>query len=95
MIITEDMLNAKSTDDLSNLLFTYCHRNNLSYESADGVLLQVLDQIEKLKINSAWLQGFITQWEKVQESEDTAAECKRNGHRDTGRGVCADCGDFI
>lgn len=23
------------------------------------------------------------------------SECSRNGHRDTGRGVCADCGTFI
>jgi len=22
-------------------------------------------------------------------------ECKRNGHRDTGRGVCAECGKFL
>ncbi len=27
--------------------------------------------------------------------EDQAAECKRNGHRDTGRGVCADCGETL
>jgi len=27
--------------------------------------------------------------------EDQAVECKRNGHRDTGRGVCADCGEFL
>jgi hypothetical protein len=29
------------------------------------------------------------------ESTEDAEECKRNGHRDTGRGVCADCGEFI
>ena len=29
------------------------------------------------------------------EEEDQAAECERNGHRDTGRGVCAECGEFL
>ena len=30
-----------------------------------------------------------------QEEEEQARECQLNGHRDTGRGVCADCGEFI
>ena len=29
------------------------------------------------------------------EQEEQARECKRNGHRDTGRGVCANCGEFL
>ena len=32
----------------------------------------------------------------VSEQEGkTDDECKRNGHRDTGRGVCAECGKFL
>lgn len=27
--------------------------------------------------------------------EEVSSECKRNGHRNTGRGVCADCGEFL
>jgi len=27
--------------------------------------------------------------------EEVSSECKSNGHRDTGRGVCADCGEFL
>ena len=29
------------------------------------------------------------------EAEEQASECKRNGHRDTGRGECAYCGEFL
>lgn len=29
------------------------------------------------------------------DSDEAAAECARNGHRDTGRGVCAECGEFL
>jgi hypothetical protein len=29
------------------------------------------------------------------EAEEQARECKRNGHRDTGRGECAYCGEFL
>ena len=27
--------------------------------------------------------------------EEQARECQLNGHRDTGRGVCANCGEFL
>ena len=39
---------------------------------------------------------LIITWDSEEkEEEDQAAECERNGHRDTGRGVCAECGEFL
>jgi len=39
---------------------------------------------------------LIITWDSEEkEEEDRAAECERNGHRDTGRGVCAECGEFL
>lgn len=31
----------------------------------------------------------------MDDQEEQARECQLNGHRDTGRGVCADCGEFL
>jgi len=70
MIITEDMLAAKSTDDLSDLLFSYGRRNMLQFASADEMLVDVLQQIERLNVNARWLQGFINRWNEVQAEED-------------------------
>lgn len=33
--------------------------------------------------------------EDDEEGFDQGLECKLNGHRDTGRGVCANCGKFL
>lgn len=30
-----------------------------------------------------------------EEAREDAAECKRNGHRDSGRGQCVECDEFI
>jgi len=39
---------------------------------------------------------LIITWDSEEkEEEDQAAECERNGHRDIGRGVCAECGEFL
>ena len=39
---------------------------------------------------------LIITWDSEEKKEeDQAAECERNGHRDTGRGVCAECGEFL
>jgi hypothetical protein len=32
---------------------------------------------------------------RIAEHHETVGECKRNGHRDTGRGVCANCETFL
>ena len=81
MIITEDMLNAKTTDDLSDLLFDYTHRNMLSFASADEILIDVLNQIEKLQVNARWLQGFIKVWNDVQATEDFVSAIAARGER--------------
>jgi hypothetical protein len=92
----DDITYAETTNALTDLLKTYCETHKLPHESADMLLLEVFDRIYDLRVHAEWLQRFITQWETVQAEEDAQyAECKRNGHRDTGRGVCADCGLFI
>ena len=85
---------AQSTGVLTLILRNYCEAHNLPHESADELQLQLLEQIEELRGHAQWLQRFITRWDAVQAEEDIAY-CKRTGHTDTGRGVCADCGDFI
>ena len=92
--MTRSIEEAQSTGVLTLILRNYCEYNELPYESADELQLQLLEQIEKLKANAHWLQAFILRWEAVQAEEDIAA-CKRTGHRDSGRGVCVDCGEFI
>lgn len=81
MIITEDMLNAKTTDDLSDLLFDYTHRNMLPFMSADELVLETLNKIEKLKTNVDWLQGFIKIWEEVQAKEDFESAIAARGEK--------------
>lgn len=68
--MTEDIIEAKTTDELSDLLNAYCKANDLAFESADEVLLDVLEQIEKLKANVMWLNAFILRWDAVQADED-------------------------
>lgn len=46
-----------------------------------------------MDVHESGLCGDCGEQNKFFDWED--AECKRNGHRDTGRGVCADCGTFI
>lgn len=58
------------------------------------------DRVDDVKTAMAWLaerleleptaSGYVS---LAHEDEDE--DCKRNGHRDTGRGVCADCGGFL
>ena len=68
--MTEDIIEAKTTDQLSDLLNAYCKANDLAFESADEVQLQVLEQIERLKANAMWLNAFILRWDAVQADED-------------------------
>jgi hypothetical protein len=68
--MTEDIIEAKTTDELSDLLCAYCKANDLAFESADEVLLDVLERMNKLRANWEWLQAFITRWDAVQADED-------------------------
>ena len=68
--MTEDIIEAKTTDQLSDLLCAYCKANDLAFESADEVLLDVLERTNKLKANARWLQAFILRWDAVQADED-------------------------
>ena len=68
--MTEDIIEANSTYELSDLLDAYCKANDLAYESCDDVLLDVLAQIEKRKANAVWLDAFIERWDAVQAEED-------------------------
>jgi hypothetical protein len=68
--MTEDIIEANSTYELSDLLCAYCRANDLAFESADEVLLDVLAQIEKRKANAVWLDAFIERWDAVQAEED-------------------------
>jgi hypothetical protein len=92
--MTEDIIEAKTTDQLSDLLCAYCKANDLAFESADEVLLEALGRMAEAKNHADWLIMFCAQWNAVQARED-AAECRRNGHRDSGRGQCIDCDEFI
>ena len=68
--MTADIIEAKTTDQLSDLLNAYCKANDLAFESADEVLLDVLKRINKLKANAMWLNAFILRWDAVQADED-------------------------
>ena len=68
--MTEDIIEAKTTDQLSDLLNAYCKANDLAFESADEVLLDVLERTNKLRANARWLQAFILRWDAVQADED-------------------------
>ena len=69
-VMTADIIEAKTTDQLSDLLNAYCKANDLAFESADEVLLDVLKRINKLKANAMWLNAFILRWDAVQADED-------------------------
>ena len=92
--MTRSIEAAQSTNELTLMLAAYCEANDLPYESADEVLLEALGRIAEAKTHADWLIMFIAVWNAVQAREDAAA-CKRNGHRDSGRGQCIDCDEFI
>lgn len=94
----------KSTEKLTDLLAAYCDEHALPHMDALELFHELWAMINDEKDpvlvaqyieHTKWLVMFNAQWEAVQNQEDTEAECKRNGHRDTGRGVCADCGAFV
>lgn len=59
----EDIKTATSTDALTDMLAAYCQQEGIPCESADELLLRILDWKE-------WMQAFIEQWDIVQEHED-------------------------
>jgi hypothetical protein len=55
-----------------------------------------LEQVETVLYDWATRAGYCGDDDASDDaSDDAAAECARNGHTDTGRGVCADCGEFL
>jgi len=66
----EDITETKTTDALVDLLDAYCLDNGLPCQSADELLLKVLERINSLRNHAEWLQAFITQWTIVQADED-------------------------
>ena len=100
----DTIMAATTTDALADLLDAYCADHALPHTDALELFHELWAMIceEKDPVlvaqyvqHTKWLVMFIAQWEAVQAREDTEAECKRNGHRDTGRGVCAHCKTFI
>ena len=77
----EDITATKSTDALADLLEGYCLANDLPYQSADELLLEVLDRREQLQSITLWLQAFIAQWDAVQAEEDFESACAARGEK--------------
>ena len=77
----EDIIAIKSTDALADLLEGYCLANDLSYQSADELLLAVLEREEELKSISLWLNTFIMHWDAVQAEEDFESACAARGEK--------------
>jgi hypothetical protein len=53
-------------------------------------LLKRIVQLDAEQAYGGWEEACGAPCDTYEETD-----CKRNGHRDTGRGVCADCGEFI
>lgn len=54
-------------------------------------MLKRIRQLDEQAAYGGWEEACGAPYDTYQED----AECNRNGHRDTGRGVCADCGNAI
>lgn len=100
----DTIFETKNTEGLVALYAAYCAEHALPHIDATELFHELWDMIreaEDLTLATQyaqhikWVAMFIAQWDAVQDREDAERECKRNGHRDTGRGVCADCGAFI
>ncbi|MGA1108250.1 MAG: hypothetical protein ACO3TX_06805 [Pseudomonadales bacterium] len=84
----QDILSAKSTDDLSDMLAEFCRDCALPLRSADELLLDVLGVADaeqrdatraQLRERIRWLSTFINQWEQVQSREDFDLLCAIRG----------------
>lgn len=75
----EDITATNTTDALADLLLGYCTTHNLPYQSADELLLEVLERTNELRRHSEWLQVFITRWDEVQAEEDFEQACAARG----------------
>lgn len=75
----EDIQETNTTDALADLLNAYCLANELPYQSADELLLEVLHRIETLQRHTHWLHTFIERWDVVQAEEDFEQACAARG----------------
>lgn len=72
----------------------HCHRENVLDEYRDSTEADA--EWDDICTAMAW----ITEEMGMENTPDGIvpigqSECARNGHRDDGRGCCADCGEFI
>lgn len=79
-------IGAQSLDALTRAFAIYTGAEKLPDLSCEELLHETLSAEQR-----AALSAFLIAW----ESAESRADCERNGHRDTGRGVCANCGDFL
>jgi hypothetical protein len=93
-----------SLDFLSDVLKDFCQKHSVDLRSADDILhAETKDKngFNPLsKYQQAWLKQFVEIWKLMIDSMDKErvllGDCQKYGrHTDTGRGVCADCGDFL
>jgi len=60
------------------------------------VVVPALDFEIEAEPDDAWNQAISDIVENIELSPDpNDNECNLNGHRDTGRGVCSECGTFL
>ena len=52
-------------------------------------------RIDDVKTAIAWLAESLGLEPTADGYVSADSDCRRNGHRDDGRGCCADCGQFI
>jgi hypothetical protein len=79
-------IGAQSLDALTRAFAIYTGAEGLPALACEELLWEEITPAQR-----AALSGFLIAW---QGAEDRA-DCERNGHRDTGRGVCADCGEIL
>jgi hypothetical protein len=79
----------ESERDLVCELKMFCEQEKLPHLSACELIHEDLTDEQR-----RYVSNYIIRWDAMEAAEQRA-ECKRNGHRDTGRGVCANCGDAL
>lgn len=75
-----------SIDRLTRAFEIYTGAESLPALSCEELLHETLSGPQR-----AALSAFLVTWEGAEARE----ECERNGHRDTGRGICAHCGGIL
>jgi len=88
-----DALEILVENSAENVVCAVGHDLDLDYLKkvvADGPT----DEIHDYEIDE--IQEYVDRREALTElTELQISECSRNGHKDTGRGVCANCGTFL